>query len=231
MPDPTDILRFRRFWRFYVRLDEVPLDNEMLDLFGTTTISGTPYAEAVISLRCSQDCFLDLTITPDLATVNLGLRNLRKGCSGEMGWWDDARWHPYALRWLELERLHQYWLDEAIDAVNPSAAFLLLAPFVGLGADERGQLSARKDVLVGHYQHLDLFSPSEAAELSDRTLVLPSEDDYTWSQDAELGWVFGGEYPCYSIRNRAHYGGSEGRFPFTEWSTVVAQLPPAGSAT
>ena len=110
-------------------------------------------------------------------------------------------------------------------------AFLLLALFVGHGVDERGQLSARKDVLAKHYQHLNLFSLSEVAELSDRTVVLPSEDEYKWSQDNELGWVFGGEYPCYSIRNRDHYGGAEGRFPFAEWATVVTQLPPAGSAT
>jgi hypothetical protein len=59
-------------------------------------------------------------------------------------------------------------------------------------------MSARKEVLAEHYRHLNLFSSSEVAELSDRTVILPSENDYEWSHDSELGWVFGGEYPCYS---------------------------------
>ena len=214
MPDVRDILRFRQFWRFYARVDETPLDSEIRGLFGTTTINGKRYAEAVISLRCGLDSFLDLTITPDLASVNLGLRNVHTGHVGDLGWWDDARWHPHALRWSELEKLHQYWLDESIDAVNPSAGFLLLALFVGHGFDERAQFSARKDVLTRHYQYLGLFTESDVAELSDRSLIVPSEDDYKWSEDDELGWVFSGDYPCYSIRNRAHYGGAEGRFPF-----------------
>jgi len=229
MPDVSDILRFPQFWRFYVRLDDVPLDRNILGLFGTTTINGKPYAEASISLQCGVDFFLDLTITPE-ASVNLGLRNLHTGCVGLMGWWDDARWHPHALRWSELERLHQYWLNQSIHAVNPSAAFLLLALFVGHGTEERDRLSSRKDVLARHYHHLNLFRQSEVAEISDRSLIVPSEGDYRWSQDVELGWVFNGEYPCYSIRNRAHYGGSEGQFPFAEWAAIVAQLPPADGA-
>jgi hypothetical protein len=87
---------------------------------------------------------------------------------------------------------------------------------------------ARKEVLAEHYRRLNLFSASEIAELSDRTVILPSEDDYKWSHDRELGWVFGGEYPCYSIRNREHAGGEEGRFPFAEWATIVGRLPGGG---
>ena len=75
-----------------------------------------------------------------------------------------------------------------------------------------------------HFKRLRLFSESEIAALANKTLVLPSEDDYRWTEDEELGWVFGGDYPCYSIRNREHSDGSEGLFPFSEWSSVVAQL-------
>ena len=230
MADSFDFLRTRLFWRFYVRLDAA-LDDETLKLFGRTTINGNPYAEAVIALRCGEGCFIDLTLTPQLAMVNLGLRDIRTSRHGEMGWWDDARWHPFALRWSEVESLYQFWLNEPIDKVPPSAAILLLAPFVGHGADERGFVSARKEVLAEHYAQLNLFSASEVAELSDRSVILPSEDDYKWSRDSELGWVFGGEYPCNSLRNRAHSGGEEGRFPFVEWSSIVARLPTAGGAT
>jgi hypothetical protein len=112
MSDSSEFLRLKQFWRFYVPLDEdegemVPLDGEILALFGTTEIDGRPYAQSVISLRCGQDGFVDLTIRPELSFVNLGLRNCRTNSSSDMGWWDNARWHPFALRWSELERLHQ----------------------------------------------------------------------------------------------------------------------------
>src|SRR5262249_60215676 len=115
--------------------------------------------------------------------------------------------------------------------ITAGAAFLLLAFFLGNGADERDQFSERRDAIAIHYEHLQLFTPAEITELVDRTFVLPTEEDYNWSQDNELGWVFGGEYPCYSLRNREHWGGTEGRSLFSDWSMVVAQLPPPASAT
>ncbi len=230
MLDSLDFLRTRQFWRFYVHLDE-SLDDVTLSLLGRTTINGESYAESVITLHCGQECFLDLTITPQLAMVNLGFRSMSMKRSSVMGWWDDGRWHPFALRWSELKRLYHHWLNEPIDKVHPSAAILLLTPFVGHGFDEREFVPARKEALATHYQQLNLFGASEVAELSDRSVILPSENDYKWSRDNELGWVFGGDYPCYSLRNRAHVGGEEGRFPFAEWSSTVAQLPAAGGET
>jgi hypothetical protein len=56
------------------------------------------------------------------------------------------------------------------------------------------------------------------------TLVNPSEEDYRWQLNAKLGWVFGGEYACYSLRNPEHSGGGEGRFPFDEWNQLIARL-------
>jgi hypothetical protein len=225
MPDASDILRYSVFWWFYVRASDDALDSEMLRHFSTTTINGHQYAEAVIPLPCGTGFSLEITITPELGSVNLGLRNARTNAVAEMGWWDDARWHPHGLRWSELEKLYQYWLNDSLPNIHPSAAFLLLAVFVGNGADERDQFSERKGAIAGHYEQLRLFTPVEITELVDHTFVLPTEEDYNWSQDRELGWVFGGQYPCYSIRNREHRSGAEGRFPFSDWSRVMAQLP------
>ncbi len=106
----------------------------------------------------------------------------------------------------------------------------MLALFVGHGADERDDFAARKANIAKHYERLQLFTPTEIEEMAERTFVIPSEKDYNWSQDDELGWVFGGEYPCYSLRNREHWGGAEGSFPFLDWSMVLAHLEPPGSA-
>src|SRR5215510_10564360 len=101
MPDASAILRYSAFWRFYVSASDDPPDNEILRHFGTTTIHGREYAEAVIPVPCGSDFSLEITITPDLGSVNLGLRKAHSNVVAEMGWWDDARWHPRALRWSE----------------------------------------------------------------------------------------------------------------------------------
>jgi hypothetical protein len=227
MPDASNILRYRDFWRFYVGVSDDPLDVEILRHFDSVTIQGRKYPEAMIPLRCGTHFSLEVRITPDLGSVNLGLRNARQNVVAKMGWWDDARWHPHALRWLELERLEHYWLSDSATRLHPSAAFLLLALFVGHGADESDQFPERKATIARHYGELQLFTTTEITELVDRTFVLPSDEDYNWSQDNDLGWVFGGEYPCYSLRNREHADGSEGRFPFSDWATVMAHLPPS----
>ncbi len=114
--------------------------------------------------------------------------------------------------------------------IHPSAAFLLLAIFVGNGFNERACFPERKDTIRHHYEQLHLFTPADIDVLVDQTFVVPSEDDYCWGEDHEFCWVFGGEYPCYSIRNREHSGGFEGLFPYSGWSTMIARLPPATGA-
>jgi hypothetical protein len=206
MSDANAILRDRRFWPFYVRINGDPLDDDVLRHFDK------------------------VTILPYFLTVNLGLHNTKTGATQEMGWWDDARWHPFTLRWPELLALHSFWLDQADFGLDPGAAFLLLAIFVGHGVDERDSFPNRKDVIREHYKRFQLFSDSELTALVDKTLALPTEDDYHWKRDEELGWLFSGEYPCYSIRNREHSDGSEGRFPFSEWSSIVDRLSPPNTA-
>ncbi len=226
MTNAIALLREKAFWFFYVHANEDPLPSEVLRHFGTTNINGRVYPEAVVSLSCGDRLSLQITITPDLASIDLALRDAGTDAVAEMGWWDDARWHPHALRWSELLRLHEYWTERLDAAVHPSAAFLLLAVFVGHGSDERDRSAERKALIASHYERLKLFNAAEVAQLTDDTFILPSEDDYRWTRDEELGWVFGGDYPCYSIRNREHSGGSEGMFPFSEWATAMAQLPP-----
>ena len=103
-------------------------------------------------------------------------------------------------------------------------ALHLLAPFVGIGVDERDVLPTMQARIASSYDKLGLFSTDEVRELSEATLRLPTEDDYRWTRDATLGWVFGGEYPCYSIRNLEHANGQEGRFPFADFRGLMHAL-------
>jgi hypothetical protein len=46
---------------------------------------------------------LELVAAPGRKAIALVER--ATGAEHPLGWWDDARWHPFALRWNELERL------------------------------------------------------------------------------------------------------------------------------
>lgn len=123
-----------------------------------------------------------------------------------MGWWDLQSWHPYCLRTEELDRLLRYWEDQ--EDLDPDLPLLLLADFVGMETPASSQ--ALQERVAEAY-----------ARLSDDPLPCPAEihakdeDDYQWTQDEEFGWIFHSEeYPCYSLRNRAHIDSGEGCFPF-----------------
>ncbi len=224
MSDPAAILEQRAFWLYYTQAEETPLDESVLRYFGTKTINGREYPEAVFPLPCGDTFELVVRVSSGLGyEINLGLSNTATDRLAEMGWWDEARWHPYALRWQELAQLHEYWLKNLEPNVHPSAAFLLLAQFVGNGVEEQEQFAARRAAIYEHYEQLQLFSHAELARLSG-AYRLPSAEEYTWAHDAELGWVFRGKYPCYSLRNRQHAGGAEGRFPFSDWAAAIANL-------
>lgn len=140
----------------------------------------------------------------------------------EMGWWDDARQHPNALRWEELRMLQQYW-TRLRGGLESSVWFLLLAPFVGTGENERNALDERRQTVAAQLRERNIL-PNAADDLAKAAIHKPPERDYDWQLDSELGWVFSGEYPCYSIRNRAHADGACGRFPFREWQEVISRV-------
>jgi len=214
------LLQSRKFWPFYVRANEDKLSDNILSYFDKNK-NDDVNKEITISIPCHHNYSLEINIIPDMRMTNLGLRNSISNTCSEMGWWDDARWHPFALQWEELLKLSGTWKN--ID-IHPSAAFLLLAIFVGHGIDECSLLPKREAIIREHYNQLKNYSDEEIAELAKHTIIRPTEEDYNWTKDTEFGLVFSGEYPCYSIRNREHANGAEGSFPFSEWSEIMADL-------
>jgi hypothetical protein len=161
----------------------------------------------------------------ELQAVALTLLNVQNSKRCELGWWDEIRWHPFWLRWLELEKLHRYWQDHpGLLPCNPTASLPLLAPFVGTGVDETDALPVRRERIAAAYRELGLFSAEEIGRLVECALRGPPEDDYRWMRHETLGWVFGGEYPCYSLRNAEHSDGREGRSPFEEFARLMHEL-------
>lgn len=190
-----DALRGRDFWFRYHAVDE----DLQLD------------AEHRFQLPWNDRFEFNLKAGPgDLA---LSLVERTSGQGHVLGWWDDARWHPFALRWSELLMLMRTWSKRS-DVLGSPFPLLLLGRFVGFGVDENTKREEATRLVGEAYRSLG-FNGTDVAQLTAHSLPVVDEDDYRWTHDAELGWLFGGEYACYSLRNREHRNGEEGRFPFS----------------
>ncbi len=229
MADIQSIVSEGAFWLSYHRVADVPIPDGLRPLFDSNE-KGDP----ILSLRlpCIDSYAMQLDLNAAYWSLELSLRDMDAGRSYEMGWWDDARWHPNALRWAELAALREHWrANKSRLPVTPGVAFLLLVSFVGNGVGEQTEFGQRRNTLEAEFELLGLFTESDVKELAQRALSAPPEDDYEWKRDEELGWTFDGAYPCYSLRNRAHADGSEGRFPFREWEYVLSRLPSSPDTT
>ncbi|MEV4512292.1 hypothetical protein AB0K00_25420 [Dactylosporangium sp. NPDC049525] len=140
--------------------------------------------------------------------------------SVELGHWDQARWHPFCLRWSELEAVVAQ-MRTAPDShpLPPEVGMLLLARWVGHGSDEAALLNDRREIIAGTFERLGLFHGEDAAQMAAQLMQAVPEDDYAWRWDSERGWLLSGDYPGYSNRNDCH-----GRFPFPAFTEFRRQL-------
>jgi hypothetical protein len=131
----------------------------------------------------------------------------------ELGHWDMARWHPFCLRWEEVEAVvrHMRQTPES-QHISPELAMLLLARWVGHGSDEGDLLTARRQIIATELERVGPFRGEAAARMADLLMPRVSEDDYAWQWHETNGWTFGGSYACYSNRNDGH------DFPFAEFA-------------
>jgi hypothetical protein len=136
----------------------------------------------------------------------------------ELGHWDQARWHPFCLRWSEVEAVVAQ-LRAGTHPLPPEVGLLLLARWVGHGSDEAALLQERRAVVARAFERLGLFQGAAAARMAAQLMQAVPEDDYAWRWDAERGWLLSGDYAGYSIRNDCH-----DRFPFPEFTQFRRQL-------
>jgi hypothetical protein len=225
MANLQELLATKEFWFFYQLGEDYALDEGMVKKLTTLNRETGETDPVAIQFKCPLRFSIELEICLDFYVINLMLVNGRSNKRSELGWWDEARWHPFALRWNELQGLLRYWKAHPSHCpVGTSAALLLLARFVGNAVNDINKFPARKKLVAAAYSDLGLFTRAEVKELVEGTLVDSTEDDYRWTKKTELGWVFGGEYACYSIRNAEHSDGSEGRFPFADWNRLMTKI-------
>jgi hypothetical protein len=58
------------------------------------------------------------------------------GRVSQLGWNDQAHWHPNALRWQEIDVISRACSRVSVELEHPGLALLLLWPFSALGDDE-----------------------------------------------------------------------------------------------
>jgi len=210
MRSTGNVLRTSEFWRGYYDPEEARAGANPPGRAG----------DFRFELPCGPDYSLRVQYVPEPWAITLFLVEAATGERQELAWWDEARWHPYALRWDELMLLHRHW-ESSGEAGVAAERLLLLVTFVGVGADECEYLAVRRQFLARALQSLGVADNLEAQALSEQALRSPSDDDYSWVSDARVGWLFSGEYPCYSLRNLAHTGASEPRFPFEHFAQLL----------
>ncbi|MEI7024404.1 hypothetical protein [Paenibacillus sp. y28] len=129
----------------------------------------------------------------------------------ELGWDDQAHFHPYVFRWEELEIICRYLGKRPEFIVNPVVPLLLLYRFAPVtAADDEARI---RQLLKAAWSSLGLFTDSEIETIIGKTV--PKRGDLHWAPHAEFGWVLEGE-AAYSLRWAEH-----DRFPFAQLQELV----------
>jgi len=139
-----------------------------------------------------------------------------------MGWWNLENWHPYALSPEELDLLLSYWEKQGGKWTNRHLAHALLHDFVGLDSEEATADYAAKTFEAFNELRIKGFAKVEQKPIA---IFYYEDSEYHWRYNRKLGWLFeSDQYACYSIRNKAHSKGEEGRFPFEDWNYLMKQI-------
>lgn len=201
--EPADAraLRDPRFWRWYLGMDGGETDPD----------PGAWARSARFEVSLTEVWSVVVDADPTTNAIELYLRDDETDEKLSLGWVDDVRAHPFGLRWEEVDAIAA---AAAASEVGEHGARALLSPFAGTDLSDPEVLARRRRLAAESLVALGI-EPAQAAEMGDEAArTVPGETDYAWSVDEELGWCFAGEYPCYSLRNRAHLGDGCGAFPF-----------------
>ncbi|MEV4641489.1 hypothetical protein AB0J80_29505 [Actinoplanes sp. NPDC049548] len=147
------------------------------------------------------------------------------GWAYEIGHWDQARWHPWCLRREEASAVAAFMRahpgDHGLEngcTVSPDLAELLLSRFVGHATDDAAGLAAHRAEVAGRFLRMGLFDAAEAERVAE-SMVRTPPDRYAWTRSQTHGWLFGGDYGCYSNRDLGH-----SHFPFDDFAAFRAML-------
>jgi hypothetical protein len=168
---------------------------------------------------------LSLFLDDRLAGMALGLRMPDEADALQLGWDDQAHWHPHALRWTELDHFARAVALEDPDLPHPGLVVALLHRFAPICVGD--DVDAIHPLLEGALQSCGL-PPAEIERAIER--ADHRQDGFRWTEDGTLEQDQAARecgYAClYTLRSA---GGS---FPFAAYAAflhrVRARLSRAG---
>ncbi|MDP8162958.1 hypothetical protein QJU89_07665 [Pasteurella skyensis] len=219
----NDVFGNEDFWVLYLTLENVLYDENGNIL---KEIEEITYKNILTQLST------DFSVHSDIVHFYFQLNNFelliesRFGCSNYLylcyqeekyllGWWDLAMWHPYCLKYDELNLLLENIQKYDANWKNSDVPLLLLKDFVGFGSDEQKEC---KELTTRSKNVLDSLKIKNSKLLS--TCFL--QDDYSW-RTTSVGDEFSADYNCYSLRNVQHQS-KESSFPFELWNKLIDSL-------
>lgn len=143
------------------------------------------------------------------------------GTAVEIGWDDQAGWHPHVLRWEELDAIGESLARHDRDVPHPGLAVLLLARFAPItDADDAARM-----IPVVRQAWARVGAPPAAA-LDDLIARLDKRGaGFEWRRDAATGWTLHQDRPfdhrphLYTLRSA-----SNPEFPFAELEAAFQQV-------
>ncbi len=247
----------RYFWQNDDELEYGELANEVViyteeflkaqyDLRGAARPIPPGHSSCLIELDFGADG-LQLDMPPDLTSFELGLKQ-PSGSVIQLGWDDQAHWHPHVFRWTELATICSSASSTMEPLANQDLLLLLLCRFAPITSDPDFNIaeallkSAWKNLGLecrnsedGNDDDSDNGDDRDHDDAGDRKgggddlydHVIEKIDcrnnGFEWRLSAK-GWVLSqddeNEYDiiCYSLR---HIDNDE--FPFVELSTMIAE--------
>ena len=116
-----------QFWKDYF-WEDGPTDAHYPDL-----------ADCTVRLEVAPGWALTLALDEDLAAMELSIEGL--GETAELGWDDQAHWHPHVLRWEELDLIGRAAALRDPAASHPGLAVLLLYRFAPICDEADAELA------------------------------------------------------------------------------------------
>jgi hypothetical protein len=201
-PGGGSVLRTRRFWRQFYRLEQ-EWDS---DAFPETY----RFSFYVPSATRSVGRLLIVSSAPDETLLHFASTNTVGDI--EIGRVDEVNTEPHTFRWSEVQAIARYLDRQRASPVNPSIALLLLSAFVGGVDDDRVSLTT---LLSVELERLGLLSEVEIAEVIKYRLVATygtfKYERIWWTPDPVVGWRLDGTPPNKSYDNS--HPGYSGRIP------------------
>ncbi|MEU4692362.1 hypothetical protein [Actinoplanes sp. NPDC023714] len=232
MPLPAELsdhLENPDFWRVYFfeaeydELFESADGDDDLDDGGDDSAGGL-----VAEFPVGGGYALVVDIDLEIGSIELGLKTPKSDDPLELGWDDQAHWHPHALRWSELDLIARSAavLDPALP--HPGPVLALAGRFVVLARDQKtttsdpGELDAITPLMDAAYG-----PPPPGAEWwpTARDWLYRADfrrDATTWRQDRSGDWTVEqdeNENPSRGLYSLRH---PDGDFPLKKWRKLLA---------